>query len=68
MERGVPAVVVCSDQFRELARAIMRSHQVPAALAIEIQGNPETFDDATLERIGSAVLQEALAKLLRSPR
>jgi hypothetical protein len=64
---GLPAVVVCSDPFRQLAHAIMRSQNVADALAIEIQGNPETFDDATLERVSGEVLQAVVGKLLRSP-
>jgi len=50
VKKGMPAVVVASEQFEKLAKVIMRSQNVPESIAIMVAGNPEfiSVDDVAL--------------------
>jgi hypothetical protein len=59
----MPAVVVSTEQFKQLATAIMRSQRVPESIAIEIKGNPEFIGDDELSRVADEVIEQVAGKL-----
>ena len=62
----MPAVVVWTSQFARLARAVLRAQALPEAVGIEIAGNPEFVDAATLAALAAEVA-EAVAERLGPP-
>jgi len=65
VKRGLPAVVVNTEQFTKLAKAVMHSQRVPESIAIEIKGNPEFVDAEELKRIADDVITEVVDRLTR---
>lgn len=55
--------MVSTEQFNELAAAMMRSQRVPASIAIEIKGNPEFISDEALSGIADDVIEKAVERL-----
>ena len=59
----MPAVIVVSEQFQQLAKALLRARNVPDSAAVLIQGNPETFPDEVLRSVADDVLEQAVDRL-----
>lgn len=66
MKRGLPAVVVYTEQFSQLAKAIMRAQNVPDSIGILIKGNPEFISDAALMKVADEVARDCIARLTTS--
>ena len=62
---GIPAVVVNTEQFGKLAKAVMHSQRVPESIAIEIKGNPEFVTAPELEKIADEVTAKVVERLTR---
>lgn len=58
----MPAVVVVSEQFEQLARTVIKSDSVPDWIAIVVAGNPEYSTDEELTRLADRIMDEAVAK------
>ncbi len=65
MKRHLPAVVVYTEQFSQLAKAIMRAQNVPESIGILIKGNPEFISDEALMKIADEVAAGAIERLTR---
>ncbi len=65
MKKGVPAVVIATEQFETLAKVIMQAQNVPASVAILIKGNPEFIADDELMVVADRVMEEAVDRLTR---
>ena len=65
MKKGLPAVVIATEQFEKLAKVIMKSQNVPESIAIHIKGNPEFISDDELMQVADRVLQEAVERLTK---
>ena len=63
MKKGLPAVVIATEQFEKLAKVIMNSQHVPESIAIHIRGNPEFISDDELMIVADDVLKEAVSRL-----
>ena len=63
VRKGLPAVVVVTEQFERLAGVIMQSQNVPAGIAILVEGNPEFVSEEALAAIAERVLEEAARRL-----
>ena len=57
--------MVSTEQFKQLATAIMRSQRVPESIAIEIKGNPEFIGDDELSRVADQVIEQVVGKLTK---
>ena len=56
-------MILVTEQFEQLAKAVMRSRDVPDSAAVIIRGNPETVPDAALDPLAAQVLAEAVTRL-----
>lgn len=56
-------MVVSTEQFAKLAKAVMLSQRVPESIAIEIKGNPEFVGAAELEKIADDVTAQVVDRL-----
>ena len=56
-------MVVCTEQFLQLAQTIMRAQRLPESARIMIAGNPEIFEEPALARAADAVAAAAGARL-----
>jgi hypothetical protein len=65
VKRGMPAVVVATEQFEKLARVIMRSQNVPESICIMVKGNPEFISTEKLAGVCEEVAGEVLTRLTR---
>jgi hypothetical protein len=65
VKKGVPAVVIATEQFEKLAKVIMQAQNVPASVAILIKGNPEFIADDELMAVADKVMEEAVDRLTR---
>jgi len=65
VKRGLPAVVVNTEQFTKLAKAVMRSQKVPESIAVEIKGNPEFVSAEDLQRIADDVIEKVVDRLTK---
>ena len=63
LQRGLPAVIVISEQFATLARALMKSRDIPESIAIVIGGNPEFPRPGEEELTIRQVIGQSLGKL-----
>ena len=63
MKRGLPTVVVATEQFVKLAKVIMRSQQVPESIAIMVKGNPEYVSDEELAAIAEDLILQSVERL-----
>ena len=63
MRRGLPTVVVATEQFVKLAKVIMRSQQVPESIAITVKGNPEYVSEDELATIAEDLIQQSVQRL-----
>ena len=59
--------MLASEQFGKLARAMLRSHTSPEALAVIIPGNPAYAEPAELEAISDRALEEVTERLKAYP-
>ncbi len=59
----MPAVVLVTEQFEQLAKAVMRSRDVPESAAVIIRGNPESIADDALAPVAAHVLTQSVARL-----
>jgi hypothetical protein len=59
----MPAVVVATGQFDQLARVILRSQRVPESIAIRVGPNPEFVTASELETIADEVIEQAIKRL-----
>ena len=66
MKKGLPAVVVATEQFEKLAKVIMRSQNVPESIAIMVKGNPEYISVEKLEHVCDQVVEDVLVRLTRA--
>jgi hypothetical protein len=62
----MPAVVIATGQFEQLARVIMRAQRVPESISITIGPNPEFVSDDELARIADDVIVQTIARLTRT--
>ena len=65
MKLGVPAVVVASAQFDQLAKVILAAQKVPETVKIVIDRNPEYIPEPELDAMADWVLEEAVKRLTR---
>jgi hypothetical protein len=65
VRKGLPTVIVVSEQFERLSKHIMKSRNVPDRIAILVRGNPEFISDEKLELLAEQVLTEAVARITR---
>jgi hypothetical protein len=63
VKRRLPAVVVYTEQFSKLAKAIMRAQNVPESIGILIKGNPEFISDEALMKVADEVAAGAIERL-----
>ena len=56
-------MILVTEQFEQLARAVMRSRDVPDSAAVIISGNPESVQDDALVPIAAGVLRESVSRL-----
>lgn len=63
MKKGLPAVVIVTEQFETLAKVVMKSQDVPESIAIMIKGNPESISDDELMKVADGVLKDAVERL-----
>ncbi len=61
----MPAVVVYTDQFSQLAKAIMRAQNVPESIGILINGNPEFISEEALMKVADEVTAGCIERLTR---
>ena len=60
MKKGLPAVVIVSEQFEKLAKVVLASEDIPDSIAIVIKGNPESISDDELIEVADRVLEEVV--------
>lgn len=65
MKKGVPAVVIVTEQFEALAKTVMKSQNVPDSVAVMIKGNPELVSDDELMKVADRVLVDVVERLTR---
>jgi len=63
VRKGLPTVIVVTEQFERLAGVIMQAQNVPASIMILVEGNPEFVPDEVLNGIAERVLEESVARL-----
>ena len=63
MRKGLPAVIVVTEQFTTLANVVMRSQQVPESIAVVIPPNPEWLDESGLGQLAERVLAASIERL-----
>ena len=63
MRKGLPAVIVVTEQFTTLANVVMRSQQVSDSIAVVIPPNPEWLDNSGLARLAERVLEASIERL-----
>jgi hypothetical protein len=63
VKRRLPAVVVYTEQFSQLAKAIMRAQNVPESIGILIKGNPEFIAEEALMKVADQVAVAAIERL-----
>ena len=56
-------MILVTEQFEQLAKAVMRARDVPDSAAVIIRGNPETVPDAALDSLAAHVLAESVTRL-----
>jgi hypothetical protein len=56
-------VILITGQFEQLAKAVMRSRNVPDRAAVIIPGNPESVGDDALVSIAEYVLEQSVSRL-----
>jgi uncharacterized Fe-S cluster-containing MiaB family protein len=66
VKKGMPAVVVATEQFEKLAKVIMRSQNVPESIAVMVAGNPEFISVEKLEHVCDQVVEDVLVRLTRA--
>lgn len=60
----MPAVVVVTEQFEQLARVVMKSRDVQGSAAVLIKGrNPELLSEDELAQVADDVLREVVMRL-----
>lgn len=63
MKKGVPAIVIVTEQFEALAKTVMKSQNVPESVAVMIKGNPEFISDDELTKVADGVLEDVVERL-----
>ena len=63
IRRGVPAVVIATGQFVDLAKVMMRSRRVPETIAVVIAGNPEFLDEPAFDPLAAQIFADMLERL-----
>jgi hypothetical protein len=65
VKKGLPAVVVVSEQFEKLAKVVLASQDIADATAVVIKGNPESFSDDVLKKMADRLLEEVVECLTK---